>query len=86
MKVTMTRILKRLGLTTAVALSWINPCLSMDSYRFLHVTIDTPWSIFVFLLLTIFAPFVLMAVLVWRYAERKVERRINQPTHTEGEE
>jgi len=82
----MQRILKRLSLTTALALFWINPCFSMDSYRFLHVTIDTPWSIFVFLLLTIFAPFVLMAVLVWRYAERKVEKRDQRPTQPGSEE
>jgi len=72
----MQRILKRLSLTTALK----------DSYRFLHVTIDTPWSIFVFLLLTIFAPFVLMAVLVWRYAERKVEKRDQRPTQPGSEE
>jgi len=58
----------------------------MDSYRFLHVTIDTPWSIFVFLLLTIFAPFVLMAVLAWRYAERKAGKNENQSTQTGSEE
>jgi len=82
----MQRILKRLGLTAALSLSWINSCFSMDSYRFLHVTIDTPWSIFVFLLLTIFAPFVLMAVLAWRYAERKAGKNENQSTQTGSEE
>ncbi len=44
---------------------------ALDSYRYLHVTIDTPWSIFLFLLVGIFAPFILMAVLVWRYSGRK---------------
>ena len=46
-------------------------CFAFDSYRYLHVTIDTPWSIFLFLLIGIFAPFVLMGVLVWRYSDRK---------------
>ncbi|OIR11715.1 hypothetical protein GALL_65710 [mine drainage metagenome] len=44
---------------------------AVDSYRFAHVTISTPWYIFIFLLMGIFAPFVLMAVLAWRNAMRK---------------
>jgi hypothetical protein len=46
---------------------------SVNSYRFLHVTIDTPWYIFLFLLMGIFAPFVLMVVLMWRNSTRKRE-------------
>ncbi len=46
---------------------------AVDSYRYLHVTIDTPWSIFLVLLPMVLAPLVLMAVLVWRYAERRAE-------------
>ncbi len=46
---------------------------AVDSYRYLHVTIDTPWSIFLLLLPMVLAPLVLMAVLVWRYAERRAE-------------
>jgi len=44
---------------------------AVDSYRFAHVTIATPWYIFIFLLMGVFAPFVLMAVLAWRNATRK---------------
>jgi len=44
---------------------------AVDSYRFAHVTISTPWYIFIFLMMGIFAPFVLMAVLAWRNAIRK---------------
>lgn len=47
---------------------------AVNSYRFLHVTIDTPWHIFLFLLMGVFAPFVLMAVLMWRNSLRKRER------------
>jgi len=43
----------------------------VDSYRFVHVTIATPWYIFIFLLMGVFVPFVLMAVLAWRNAARK---------------
>jgi hypothetical protein len=46
----------------------------IDSYRFMHVTIDTPWHIFLFLLVGIFAPFILMVVLVWRNSWRKWTR------------
>lgn len=56
-----------------LTLAWIQPSYALDSYRFLHVTIETPWLIFIFLLGAIFAPFVLMAVLVWRYAEHRQE-------------
>ena len=44
---------------------------AVDSYRFAHVTIATPWYIFIFLLMGVFAPFVLMAVLAWRVAMSK---------------
>ncbi|MGB8410876.1 MAG: hypothetical protein WCE58_13335 [Gallionella sp.] len=46
---------------------------AVDSYRFVHVTIATPWYIFLFLLMGVFAPFVLMVVLAWRNAVRKSE-------------
>ncbi|MEK6750587.1 MAG: hypothetical protein AABY83_15515 [Pseudomonadota bacterium] len=44
---------------------------AVDSYRYLHVTIDTPWHIFLGLLVAVLAPFILMAVLYWRFALRK---------------
>jgi len=47
---------------------------AVDSYRFVHVTISTPWYIFIFLMMGVFVPFVLMAVLAWRNAIRKSER------------
>jgi len=47
------------------------PAAPVDSYRFLHVTIDTPWHIFLFLLVGVFAPFILMVVLVWRNSWRR---------------
>jgi hypothetical protein len=47
---------------------------AVNSYRFLHVTIDTPWYIFVFLLMGVFAPFVLMVVLMWRNTGRRPDR------------
>lgn len=44
---------------------------AVDSYRYAHVTIDTPWAIFIFLLLIILLPFVLMAILYWYFAAKK---------------
>lgn len=43
----------------------------VDSYRYLHVTIETPWFIFLVLLPMVLAPLLLMGVLVWRFAERR---------------
>lgn len=45
--------------------------LALDSYRFLHVTIETPWLIFLGLLVVIMFPFILTAVLHWYYAAKK---------------
>jgi len=39
---------------------------AIDSYRYLHVSIETPWMIFLFLLVAIFIPFILMLILMWR--------------------
>jgi uncharacterized membrane protein YadS len=67
----MSKFLFKSGL---VLLSWLavsSAEAAVDSYRFAHVTIATPWYIFVFLLMGIFAPFVLMAVLSWRVAMSK---------------
>ena len=51
---------------------------AVDSYRFAHVTISTPWYIFIFLLMGVFAPFVLMVVLAWRNAGRKGTAEITE--------
>lgn len=44
---------------------------AVDSYRFLHVTIDTPWLIFVFLFFLVFAPMILSAIIHWRNAMKR---------------
>ena len=49
-----------------------------DSYRFLHVTIDTPWAIFIFLLFIVMFPFVLMAILYWYFAFKKTNETIEK--------
>ena len=50
---------------------WADAAWAVDSYRYLHVNIDTPWAIFVFLFFMVFAPMVLAVVLYWRYAMKK---------------
>jgi hypothetical protein len=44
---------------------------AVDSYRYLHVTPETPWYIFLFLLPIVISPFILMAILYWYFAWRK---------------
>jgi len=49
--------------------------LAADSYRWLHVTIETPWAIFIFLLPMVLIPIVLLAILQWRFASKKKAER-----------
>ncbi len=44
---------------------------AVDSYRFLHVTIDTPWFIFIFLFFLVFSPMILSAIIHWRHALKR---------------
>jgi len=47
------------------------PQVLADSYRYMHVTIETPWLIFLGLLVAVMLPFILMAILYWRNAFRR---------------
>ena len=60
--------------------------VAADSYRFLHVSIDTPWMIFIFLLVIIMFPFVLMAVLYWYFAFKKDSDEKNDGQSAESTE
>jgi len=51
------------ALLVALVLFWSSEALAVDSYRYLHVTIDTPWLIFVFLFFLVMAPMILSALL-----------------------
>ncbi|MDH5256385.1 MAG: hypothetical protein OEX07_00190 [Gammaproteobacteria bacterium] len=50
-----------------------NVMAATDSYRWLHVTIDTPWAIFLFLLPMVLLPAILMAILYWRFSGKKTK-------------
>lgn len=60
----MTRRLTQLGF--ALLALRAGSSLAVDSYRYMHVSIETPWMIFLFLLVAVFVPFILMLVLMWR--------------------
>lgn len=47
---------------------------AIDSYRYLHVSIETPWMIFIFLLVAVFTPFLLMLGLMWWHPKRSISR------------
>lgn len=66
-----------------MALFWMNTSYAaVDSYRYLHVTVETPYTIFLFLLAGILAPFLLMGILVWRFIGRKPSEDEQQPSLT----
>ncbi len=71
----MNRRWAKIILTSAGFVAYSSAQAAVDSYRFMHVTISTPWYIFLFLLMGIFAPFILMAVLAWSSAARKADRK-----------
>ncbi len=80
----MDRVPVKFALTLCLALLMADSSYAaVDSYRYLHVTIETPWMIFLFLLPLVLTPLVLMAVLAWRYAERKKEE--GQANAADGE-
>ncbi len=75
-------------LTAALALALLlrSPgALAIDSYRYLHVGIETPWLIFLFLLGTVFVPFVLMGVLIWRRSDPKSKPKPKPPEKSTDE-
>lgn len=49
-----------------------------DSYRWLRVSPETPWAIFVFLLPMVLIPIVLMAILHWRYAGKSKQAQADK--------
>ena len=59
------------ALIGALVFFWSSEAEAVDSYRYLHVTIDTPWMIFIFLFFLVFAPMILAAILTLRNALRR---------------
>jgi predicted membrane protein len=53
----------------------LNTVQAAEGYRYMHVTIDTPWAIFLFLLVIVLFPFVLMAILYWYFAFKSAKEK-----------
>lgn len=67
-----------------LVLFWSSEAMAVDSYRYLHVTIDTPWMIFVFLFFLVFAPMILAAILSLRNALRPDKDDEDAPENDRG--
>lgn len=64
--------LVRFAAILGAALLWTGQSYAaVDSYRYMHVSVETPYTIFLFLLAGILSPFILMGILVWRFIGRK---------------
>ncbi len=64
------KVLSIMAVVVAVLAS-ATPAYALDSYRYLHVKLDTVWIFFVFLFFLVFAPMIIMAVLYWWHATKK---------------
>lgn len=55
-----------------LCVGWLLPlhAHAIDSYRYLHVTIDTIWNVFLLLAPLVLAPFVVLMWIYWRRAVR----------------
>ncbi|MDX8379898.1 MAG: hypothetical protein R8K48_07650 [Gallionella sp.] len=78
----MLKFIVKTGFLSLAMMSATTAQAAVDSYRFAHVTIATPWYIFLFLLMGIFVPFVLMAVLSWRFAMKKTNGETADTKHS----
>lgn len=79
-----TRPLIKLLMMVAV-LAVPRAALALDSYRYLHVTIETPWYIFIFLLPIVLSPLILLVVLYWWYSFRRRTEKPDAETGNVGE-
>lgn len=61
---------RKCRITALLLLAFACNAQAVDSYRYLHVTLDTVWYIFLFLLPGVLAPLAVAAWLYWRYAKR----------------
>lgn len=57
------------GILLLLLLCQSQAVFAFDSYRWLTVSINTPWMIFVFLLPMVMVPLILMAIMHWRFAK-----------------
>jgi hypothetical protein len=67
----MQKLLATLGSTVFLTFIAVETSYAVDSYRYVHVSIDTIWWIFLGLLTVVLSPIILMGALVWHSAKRK---------------
>jgi len=75
-------ILRMMQLASLVLIGGSN-AWAVDSYRFLHVTIDTPWFIFIFLFFLVFFPMILSAIIHWSNALKRDDKQDEEESVTE---
>lgn len=56
---------------TVGALFASQQAMALDSYRYLHVNIESIWFIFLFLLPIVLSPLILLVILYWRFSLRR---------------
>jgi len=69
----MKTVIKQIVLVNLLFFLMVADVFAADSYRWLRVTIETPWAIFIFLLPMVLFPAILMAILYWRFSGKKEE-------------
>lgn len=57
------------GFFLSLMMSQSQAAYALDSYRWVTVSINTPWMIFIFLLPLVMVPLILMAIMHWRFAK-----------------
>lgn len=64
------RLISSLILTAWVLIA-SQKAMALDSYRYLHVNLESLWVIFLFLLPIVLSPLILLVVLYWRFSLRR---------------
>ncbi len=75
-------MMSRSTVVLGLLLLLVQPVYAVDSYRYLRVTIDTPWMIFLGLAVAVLLPFIVLMVLYWHFAMKK--KSGDGPTGDEG--
>ena len=69
----MRSILTKIGMI--LLLFQAQSAFALDSYRYMHISFNTLWYIFIGLMVVILFPFMLMAYLAWYYSNKKAKSR-----------
>ena len=78
------RLISRLIVTLTVLIA-SQRAMAFDSYRYLHVNMESLWIIFLFLLPIVLSPLILLVVLYWRFSFRRQDEKRDAKTSNAGE-